>query len=378
VTPTQIEHRHASVRRALADDLTGRPPRTRLAPVHDLAATRTDVVLHPGAATVRGRNLLWCATTQRAWDALADEVQRLSGKGPDLRLGPPAGEDLVAAMNRREFPHGDLDAASCVVESGLAGTGVVARFLERVRALGGAFALDLSGVRPDEIVALAYLRKDLPFAQPFLVHEGAMAFDGGASHVAAFGMASDGTGPAQGAMLAQLRLHDARADGDDPDREPDEFALELRPRADGDRIVLGRIAPPSTLVEGWRRMAALLARPETRLDAHTALWIPKIDFAATHRFRELEGALVLDAPPAVPPTKVRDVREVLEFTLSEEGARLVAAVVMATNNTVGIQPGPRVRRLMFDRPFLLAMVRDGAATPYFLAWFGNDALFVRR
>ena len=30
-----------------------------------------------------------------------------------------------------------------------------------------------------------------------------------------------------------------------------------------------------------------------------------------------------------------------------------------------------------DRPFLLALVRKDASHPYFLAWFGDDALFVR-
>ncbi len=336
------------------------------------------MVLHPGAEVVRGRNLLWCATTQLAWDALGQEMQRMGGRGPDLRLGAPARPDLVAAMNRHEFPHGDLDPESYVVESGLVGGGLVPRFLDRVRALVPEFPLDLSGLDPEGVAALAYLRKDLPFAQPFLVHERPMAFDEGKLRTAAFGVEPEGIGAAQTKMLGQLRLHEVRPGSTFDDASP-EFALTLAPRETGDRIVLGRIPPPASLDAGWRTVAAMLARDETRLDARTELWIPKVDFATTHRFRELEGSPLLDAPPMQPPTELEDVRQRLEFTLSEEGARLVAAVAMASNQCVGApSPRPRLRSLRFDRPFLLALVRDGATKPYFLSWFGNDELFVRR
>ena len=38
---------------------------------------------------------------------------------------------------------------------------------------------------------------------------------------------------------------------------------------------------------------------------------------------------------------------------------------------------PIPRRIHFDRPFLLALVRRGASRPYFVGWLGNDDLFVR-
>ena len=58
------------------------PPAAPAAP----ADTRTDVVLHPDAPIVVGRNVLWCATSQLAWDALADAI----GRDGKLPLGPPA------------------------------------------------------------------------------------------------------------------------------------------------------------------------------------------------------------------------------------------------------------------------------------------------
>ena len=77
-----------------------------------------------------------------------------------------------------------------------------------------------------------------------------------------------------------------------------------------------------------------------------------------------------------PPTRIKDFRQLIEFTLSEKGARLVAAVVMATTNACS-GPPPHPPPIIFNHPFLLAMIRKGATQPYFLAWFGNDGLFVR-
>lgn len=165
--------------------------------------------------------------------------------------------------------------------------------------------------------------------------------------------------------MAQQALHHA---------EGASFAVQLLPREDADRIVLRAIESPATLEAGWAAVARLIERPGEPLFAGAELVIPKIDFATTTTFTDLIGAPLLDFPP---PAIIKDARQRNEFTLSETGARLVSAAVVANSCSA---PAPRRRlRLVFDRPFLLlAMIRKGATMPYFLAWFGNDDLFVKR
>jgi hypothetical protein len=120
-------------------------------------------------------------------------------------------------------------------------------------------------------------------------------------------------------------------------------------------------------------VSRLLESPGEPLFVGAELVIPKIDFATTTTFSELLGAPLLDFPPGA---RIKDARQRNEFTLSERGARLVSAVVIANSCSA---PAPRrTLRLVFDRPFLLAMRRTGATRPYFLAWFGNDDLFVKQ
>lgn len=99
-------------------------------PASDPPAGRTDVVLTTDAPIREGRNVLWCATIQLAWDAAADAV----GKDGRLEVGPPAPADVVAALNLRGFPHSDLDKASTLVVSGLVRDGVLERLAQAWKA----------------------------------------------------------------------------------------------------------------------------------------------------------------------------------------------------------------------------------------------------
>ncbi len=164
---------------------------------------RTDVVLTTEAPMVRGRNLLWCATGQLAWDALADLV------GTDGRLDLDGAEDpaVVEALNRRTFPHDALDAASVAVAAGFVKDGV----LDRVRAAwtklhpDGARAPALVAA-PEEAVAFAALRKQLPFETPFRLLPEPMRFDGGDRPLTAFGMTHADHGADADAMAKQIRV----------------------------------------------------------------------------------------------------------------------------------------------------------------------------
>jgi hypothetical protein len=262
-------------------------------------------------------------------------------------------------MNRHDVQPGDLDTGAYVVEAGFVGEGLAARFQRRVSAMGQRFPLDLNGLDPEGIAALAFLYKDLPFEQPFLVHESPLRFDGGSTPLAAFGSQHDAKGAEHARMLRQVRLH--RSERGLPAGSDDADCCRAAPRGGADRIVSVTSPGRPSLASGWATVAGLLARLRPGSLNATTLEVPKVDFAATHRFREVERARLLDAPPITPPTELSSARAAARLRLPRTGPA-VAAVAMASNMAASAPPAPSYLHLRFDRPFLLALVRRRGAS----------------
>ena len=326
-------------------------------PEADLA--RTDVVLHPEAAIVPGRNAVWCATIQLAWDATADAL-RLDR----LDLGPPAPPDLVAALDRRTFPHEALDAPSYVAAAAR-GTdpASVERLRSRLEAMGLPPPAALGRLGYDDVLAYAVLRKDLSFAEPFVVHDRRLAFAEGPPRVVTFGLDEDDRGDRVARIAQQAVFHH----GDLDVEGPVPFAVELLPRERADRILIASLPRATTLHAAWAAASAVLGRPGRPMKEGDVLKVPKVDFAATRAFPELEGAPIRRSPVGA---RLLQASQRIELTLSEAGARLLSTAQMHFVRAA-------VPNAVFDGPFLLALVRRDATHPYLLAWFENDDLFVK-
>jgi hypothetical protein len=326
-------------------------------PEADLA--RTDVVLHPEAPIVPGRNAVWCATIQLAWDATADAL------GLDrLDLGPPAPPDLVAALDRRTFPHEALDPPSYLAAAALgADPASVERLRTRLDAMGLPPPEGLDRLGPEDALAYAVLRKDLPFAEPFVVHDQRLAFAEGPPHVVTFGLDEGDRGDRVARMARQAVFHHGDLDA----LGPVPFAVELLPRERADRIVIASVPRAATLHAAWAAASAVLGRPGRPMEQGDVLKVPKVDFAATRPFPELAGAPIRRGPPGA---RLARATQRIELTLSEAGARLFSTAEMH----VVLAAAPKA---VFDGPFLLALVRRDASHPYLLAWFENDDLFVK-
>lgn len=308
----------------------------------DLKATV--VVASDRAPVPEGKNVLWCASFQLAWDALRD----FAGGAP-IALGPTAPADEVAALNEDTFPPGDLDPATFVA---MAGVGIAERFQDTAKArFGDAVAdLDFLVLFPGDAAAFAFLVKDLPFEHPFEEH-GGLPFAGGKT-VRAFGMTRSSGNQA---ILGQVRVHLAEAAN--PHTRPERFVLELSVRGGRDRLLLARIDPAATLRGTWELARAAASGPGEPAEPHTVLAVPKLDFDVAHRFAELEGA---SGALAAAFQRTR-------FRLDETGARLESHAYAQKS----IDP-----YFLFDRPFLVALVQKGATRPYFLLWIANDELLM--
>ena len=192
-----------------------------------------------------------------------------------------------------------------------------------------------------------------------------MAFGGGSPTVRAWGLEPYEMGPGAEAAAKQLTAY--LPPGAEPSERPPATVVEIRPADARERIVLARLEPKATLEATWAAVAEILRtwRADS-VEPGSTFAVPTIRLDAEQEFSEFLGAPLA----GVENSYLRGFHERVRFVLSERGAsiRAEAAVVLS----LGIHPD-----LVFDKPFLVALRRADAPTPYFLLWVGNDALLER-
>jgi hypothetical protein len=323
------------------------PPKDdRTLVVDSSALKRTVVVATDRARMPEGKNVLWCASFQLAWDAFRRD---LLGGAP-VRLAPPAPPAEVLALNAEPFPPGDLDPSAFLAMAGRGGDGIAGRFANAAQEMLKQ-APSVPSLGPDDVAAFALLVKDLPFEHPF-VDYGALPFQG--KDVRAFGLPAQSGNPDKRAILDQVRIH--LADAPVGHARPEQLVLELAVRGGRDRLLLARIDPAPTLRETWEKVREAAKGEGAAPDPHTVLAIPKMRFDLTHRFAELKG-----------PRALVEALQRTRFSLDEAGARVFSMAEVAAQKSVSTT-------FLFDGPFLVALVQKDATRPYLLLWIANDEL----
>ena len=199
-----------------------------------------------------GKNVLWCSTFQLVWN----EGCRYAGGDIHLKDEPP----MVAALNKKIGNEKDVDAASCLVMSGLVEDGVVKKIRRELdqKFQGQADPDLLDGIEPnlptEGWLAYAYLFRELPFEYPFKRFEEPLMF--GSSRVASFGLRKltgrmDDIHKAQQVII--LGLQGRRR-----------FRLQLKPKDKNERIVLAKIPRPRRCGRPSRRSGRASHRTKSR------------------------------------------------------------------------------------------------------------------
>lgn len=349
----------------------------------------TRIVAHLREPIRPGENLLWCGTFQLAWNETAD----LMGGGP-LRLASPTG--VTDALNRREFVKEFLDEDSYVALADFVRNRPHARIRsELLRKFHGRATPRLIPdpaltPRPQDIVAYAYLYKDLAFPAAFEDVEREETFAG--QPVAWFGV--DGAKPGQERMHDQVTVWQYRSRS--------ECIVELASKSGRDRIILAKVHPGKTLADTIASVSATTSphreaergrgasgpgasRPNAALPGLSypctmlpgdILMIPKMNFDLVRQYTELEGLrLAPSRPGAFEDRLILSAAQAIRFQMDKEGVRLRSESHIAIG--CGAPPARAFHVLLFDSPFLLMLQRHGAAMPYFALWVDNAELLAR-
>jgi len=308
---------------------------------------RTDVTAHLDAPIKKGRNLLYCATTQLAWN----ELCKFAGSPVTLEGDSP----VVAALNRREITRADLDEGSLVAAAGFGGPSLAKRIRSEIAGKPSITAAPrllghVETLPGDQLAAYALLAKGLPFEHAFDRWGGFWGIHQYTDHE-----------ENEKNAASQMHLFDYKS--------KDNFILEIDTRSKADQLVLAKVPPAPTLKGLVEAVSARMAasKPEAGMDDLADLQVPVIDFDIVHDFSELCGKRITAAGPKAKGKQIALARQAVRFRLDERGASLVSDVVIVT----GIV---ETRDLVFRLPFLVMIRKRGAKLPYFALWIDNEEL----
>jgi hypothetical protein len=328
---------------------------------------KTAVTPHLNFPLVSGRNAVYCANFQLAWDRLREDIIR----APVALEGSP---DMADELNQRAFLRDSLAEDAYVAMAGRLSDGILDDIKAQMAAKFPTFTSRLvpaaEKARTEGLVAYAYLQKRLPFAVDFDRMKQPLQFHAadGETDVASFG-------------IEDFRSHEPREKGL---REqvtvldyvgPDNFVLQLMPQKD--TIVLGKIPRAATLAEALAAVQARIAQPlgrdvQKELEVEETLVVPLLSLFIERKYSELIGRTLLN--PGFTTQFIGDATQVIRFQLDESGAILEAeAGVMMLNGDV---PPPKPRRFVFDRSFLIYLQQRRAKQPYFVMWVENPEVLV--
>ncbi len=325
----------------------------------------TEISPYLGARILPDRNVLWCGTFQLAWS----EVCGLVGEDLHFANEPP----MVAELNRKEFSKANLDDESYLALAGFVRDGIFDKITwglkDKFKGRASPHLLprpDLTS-RPQDIVAYCYLFKHLEFPTPFERLDTPLTFADG-NQVNGFGMLA--YKPDHEKMYPQVQILDYKS--------PADFAIELKTKSSGDRLILARVRPANTLGETvaavGKRIASAQPKPAQTGDV---LFVPKLNFDLTRNYRELLGLpLVLKNPKVARDLLILSAMQNIRFQMDEKGASLRSESHVSFG--CGVERIPQPKHLMvFDEPFLIVLQRTTAKVPYFAMWVGNSDLLVK-
>jgi len=329
------------------------PPLPPVVPAEQLR--ETDVLPHTAGKIIPGRNYVYCATFQLAWNTLE---QGVIGEPIRLSGSPQMLADLRQAPKPREQ---DFPPGSYLAKAGWVRDGIVDQIRAEMnkRFPKATFQLPV-GASEQAAVVYAYLQRSLPFREAFDLLDEVLVFKakGGDVRVVVFGFYRLTPSPRDHALRSQVTVLD-HVDNDN-------FVLRLNTTVEDDELVLAKVAPEPTLqatLSGVLRRAAATAKDRSaRVEDNEPLVVPVINVGAIRRYAELEGRAFEN--PKLSGAELSVASQGIRFRLDQTGARLESDAYVAVKS--GEPPKPR--QFIFDKPFLVYLKRKSSEVPYFAIW----------
>ena len=307
-----------------------------------------------------GTNMIFCSTFQMAWSCLADDIV----KGAIELAGAPG---YVETLNSFTSQKSLVKPASCVFMAGFGKTGIIERINKSLAEKFGPKAPKVTeALKPEDVIAYAYLFKELKFVKDFEALKDPVDF--GNIKLDAFGIRF--FNPASETHRELSRQVDILYYGKDG------FIIRFNSSSPDEEIILSTIAPDESLAATFKTVAQKIAGSEARkLGADDRLRIPKIGFDLIHSYAGLIGKNLLNK--GFEKYIIAKALQAIKFSFNEKGATLTSEARIKMTKTA--MPGPSESKDLTARPpFIIYLKEKAAQSPYFMMNIADEELLVKK
>jgi hypothetical protein len=312
---------------------------------------------------VKGKNLIWCASFQLAWDRLKDEV----GGEP---VCVADAEAVVKRLNHSAVSTDDLPEDGYYAAAGAAKDGIVEKIRAAMQERFHKEPTELNCMGGD-LMAYAYLQAALRFTLPYFENDESFVFtdsQGRKTAVSSFGLREkDESKYSDLRRQPEVLYANARI----PVVQPAEFALDLCRESTPCQVIVARIPRKETLLATIEDLDARISgyRPDDwarQLHANSVLLVPNLHWSLSHHFSELEGPDKQLLNKGLQGLHLATALQTIDFRLDRSGVEL-----QSESHEICKSSDPC---FVFDGPFLIVVKNRGARHPFFVMWVDNAEL----
>lgn len=298
------------------------------------------------------KNTVYCSTFQLAWNELMDNII----KGPVKLKDSP---NVTEVLNKQLITRKDLNEKDYVAMAGYGKDGILNKINKVLKMKFGESAPNVQeDLVPTDILAYAYLCKNLEFEEEFAKMEKPLLFNG--TEVKAFGVNKK----SESEVRKQVKVLDYRND--------DDFIISLVSKSDNDEIILAKMPQPENVMKAAEIIEFRSSKIQSSVKVDEEVIIPCFDFDITHSYRELVGKQLANA--GFEDYQILKAIQSIKFQLDEKGAILKSEARIKGSKSAS--PVER-RSFIFDEPFVLMLKEKNSSMPYFMMWITNDELMVK-
>jgi len=320
-----------------------------------------------------GKNVVWCASFQLAWNEFRDDV-----------IGEPVkitgAQEIADRLNASTITRDVLEPDDYYAKAGFVEAGAVEQIRAEMAArFPGTEIPDLAFSGGDIAVAFGYVRATVPFRSLF--YENRRPFEFRGVRVSSFGIREKDKDMWDPARRQVFVLYTSQEEGE-PWSDDCEFAVDPCMYTDPYQIILARMEPKASLAETVAELERKMKdRPAMsyRLDEEEILLVPNLHFEIEHGFKQLEGENRAILNPGHEGAWLARAWQTIYFRLDRAGAVLESKAGMA------MAAEPERRAFVFDRPFLILIQKrddapdlsDSKLEPFFVMWVDNAELLCK-
>jgi hypothetical protein len=315
-----------------------------------------------------GKNVIWCASFQMAWDHLKKDVI-----GEPVRV---ANAEVVAdRLNKAMVKDADLPDGSYYAAAGFTKDGIAERIRREMKERFQKEPMDLND-KEAAILAYAYLRASVPFTLPFFDNDQEFLFTderGQKTSVSSFGLRQKDESKYRDLRNQVEVLYLQR--GEKWGQPPTAFALDLCRDSKPNQVILACIPRKGTIQATLTDVEQKITegRPEEyerRLGSISTLLVPNLNWEISHHFAELESADRQLLNAKFKGLWIDKALQTIDFRLDRSGVELQSEAALSAKSA-------SAPNFCFDRPFLIVVKKRNAEHPFFVMWVDNAELLCK-